>query len=89
STPELIMEIQYQKSAAAFVEPHIAKDLLPKQPHIKSIEIKLPEAEWRLGNGIGIKKSNTKLAEDIQTVLESLKKNGLTLELEKKWLTKK
>lgn len=88
STPELVMDIQYGKSAAAFVEPHIARDLLPKQPNIKAIEIQLPESEWKLGNGVGIKKSNTKLAQEIQTALDSIKKSGLTAKLEKKWLTK-
>jgi ABC-type amino acid transport substrate-binding protein len=89
STPELILEIQYNKSAASFVEPHIAKDLLLKQPDIKGIEISLPESEWRRGNGIGLKKSNTKLAEEIQTALDHIKQSGLLKELEKKWLHKK
>src|SRR3989338_9016836 len=42
STSELVMDIQYQKSAAAFAEPHIARDVLSKQPNIKAIEILLP-----------------------------------------------
>ncbi len=88
STPELVLDIQYGKSAAAFVEPHILRDLLPKQPHIKAIEIPLPESAWNLGNGIGIKKSNTKLAQEIQTALDSIKKSGLSDQLEKKWLHK-
>src|SRR3989338_675331 len=73
STPELILEIQYHKSAAAFVEPHITRTLLPKQPNIRAIEIPLPESDWKLGNGIGIKKSNTQLAKQIQTALDSIK----------------
>lgn len=86
STQELVMEIQYEKSAAAFVEPHIAKDLMVKQPNIRMMEFPLPESAWNLGNGIGIKKSNTKLANQIQSALDSIKKSGLTLKLEKKWL---
>lgn len=89
STPELVMEIQYNKSAAAFVEPHIARDLLPKQPHITAFEVALPESDWNLGNGIGIKKSNAELAQRIQIALDHMRKSGLILQLEKKWLHKK
>lgn len=88
ATPELLMDIQYGKSAAAFVEPNIAKDLQAKQPNLRAIEIPLPESAWNLGNGLGIKKSNTELTKQIQSALDSIKKSGLTLKLEKKWLTK-
>ena len=88
STPDLVLEIQYNKSAASFVEPHIAKDLLAKQPNIKGIEIQLPESEWNLGNGIGINKSNTELAKKIQSAVEDIKKSGFIVELEKKWFHK-
>jgi arginine transport system substrate-binding protein len=89
SNSELVMDIQYGKSAAAFFEPHIAQELLHKQPKLRAIEISLPEAEWRLGNGIGLNKSNTKLAQEIQDALENIKRSGISVELEKKWLHKK
>lgn len=89
SNTELILEIQYAKSAAAFVEPNIAKDMMSKQPNIKAIEIQLPEADWNMGNGIGIKKSNTELAKQIQNALDDIKKSGLSKQLEQKWLAKK
>ena len=89
SNSELVMDIQYGKSDAAFVEPYIARDIITKHPEIRMIELPLPKSAWVLGNGIGIKKSNIKLAQEIQTALDNIKKSGLTLELEKKWLHKK
>ena len=40
------------------------------------------------GPGVGIKKSNTELAKQIQNALDNLKKSGLSKQLEQKWLSK-
>ncbi|MBH1988879.1 MAG: transporter substrate-binding domain-containing protein [Myxococcaceae bacterium] len=85
TTSELLMDIQYRKSSTAFLEPHIGREVLAKEPRLKYLEVALPEAEWRLGNGIGIKKSNVKLASEIQSAVDSLKKSGELTEMERKW----
>lgn len=85
SNTELLLDIQYQKSDAIFMEPHIAKEMLAKQPELKALEVALPESAWQLGNGIGIKKSNTQLARAIQNIVSNLKNSGTLSQLEKKW----
>ncbi|MES2503877.1 MAG: transporter substrate-binding domain-containing protein [Myxococcota bacterium] len=89
ATTELIMEIKHKKSAASFVEPHIGKDVVQKESRIKFIEVALAPEDWKLGNGIGIKKSNAKLAAKIELALSQLKKAGTLETLEKKWFSKK
>ena len=89
STPELLLEIKHRKSVASFVETHIGKEILLKESRLRSIEVPMPEKDWQLGNGIGIKKSNLKLADEIKTAVETLQKTGVMKSLEKKWFTNK
>ncbi len=89
ATTELVMEIQHGKSAAAFVEPHVAKQLLAKLPKIQAVEIALPESEWKLGNGIGINKSNNQLTQQVQDAVSELKANNTLQQLEQKWFKTK
>lgn len=85
-TSEILMDVIHGKSDAGFLEPHVAKTVLPKHPNLKSIELPLKEADWVLGNGIGIKKENTALAAQIQKAVADLKANGELAKLEAKWL---
>ncbi|MBL4818119.1 MAG: transporter substrate-binding domain-containing protein [Deltaproteobacteria bacterium] len=85
ATPELILEIKYRKSVASFVEPHVATEILAKEPNLKFIEVPLGKKDWRLGNGIGVKKSNQALTEKIQSAVQELKKEGLIKKFEKRW----
>ncbi len=89
ATTELVMEIQHGKSAAAFVEPHVAKQLLAKLPKIQVVEVKLPESEWKLGNGIGLNKSNTSLIQQVQDIVLKLKTENTLQQLEQKWFKTK
>lgn len=82
---ELIMDIKYGKSLAALFEPHIASAMKEKFPELQFLNIPLEEEDWVLGNGIGIKKENSLLEEEISTVLEDLKSEGTIKELESKW----
>lgn len=88
SNSELVMDIQYKKSAAVFAEPHIAKNLMQKESNLKFIEVTLPESEWRLGNGIGIKKSNAALIKQIEETVAQMKSDDSIHQLEKKWFHK-
>jgi arginine transport system substrate-binding protein len=89
STVELIMDIKHGKSAAALVEPRIASEVMPKHVQLKRIDFALPEEDWVLGNGIGIKKGNTELINDIKNAIAALKSDGTLKGLEEKWFSKK
>ena len=86
SSAELIMDIKHQKSAAVLLEPHIARDIARKHGNLGQLEIPLPPAEWVKGNGIGIRKNNLKLLQQIQNAIDALKREGVIQDLEKKWL---
>ena len=60
-TPQVLIDVLYDKSAAAFLEPAAAKAMLIKRPELKFLEVPLREEDWVLGNGIGIKKEATVL----------------------------
>lgn len=85
SNDELIMELKFKKCSAMIAEPYIAKDILQKNTNFSGIEIHLPKKDWVLGNGIGVKKSNTDLKKNIEIQLNALTKNGSVAKIEKKW----
>lgn len=82
---DLIMDLQYGKSQAALFEPHIANAMKAKFHEIQLMPINLPETEWVLGNGIGIKKDNIELIEKIKQAVLELKEEGVIEKLEQKW----
>lgn len=83
---EVIMDIQHKKSVAALLEPNITQDIMLKHKEIQKLEIPLPATEWVKGYGIGVKKENTKLLQQVQIAIDALKQEGVILALEKKWL---
>lgn len=88
-TQDLIMDLQYGKSQAILLEPHIADAVKIKFPKIQVLPIHLPKEEWVLGNGIGIKKNRIKLIESIETAVKELKEEGVIHKLEQKWFGNK
>jgi len=89
STTDLIMDLQYGKSAATLLEPHIATVLKKKFPQLQVLPIDLPENAWVLGNGIGINKQNHALIKDIQNAVNELKEEGVITQYAQKWLEEK
>jgi arginine transport system substrate-binding protein len=85
ATPELVMDIQYGKSAAALMEPHIATEILGKYTQLRKLDITLPRDQWVLGNGIGIKKENKSLYDAVLGAVIKLKNDGTLQKLEQKW----
>ncbi len=82
---ELVMDIKYNKSIAALVEPLIGNVLKYKHPEIQSIEVPLLPEQMIFGNGIGISKENQDLKTSVEKVIKHLKESGEMEQLHKKW----
>lgn len=80
-----LMDVKYGKSVANLVEPDVAEYLKKQHPEIKILSIPLPKEESILGFGIGIKKENQELFQQIQQIIHELKASGELKELEDKW----
>lgn len=80
-----LMDVKFGKSAANLVEPDVAEYLQTQHPQIKIISVPLPEEEMILGFGIGIKKDNHELIQDVEKIIDGLKKSGELKKLENHW----
>jgi ABC-type amino acid transport substrate-binding protein len=80
---DALLNIQYAKADAAFVEPAIAKKFKKKYPEIQILNVPLNEDDQVLGVGICIKKSNINLIQQIQQAVNDSKDN--IKNFEKKW----
>jgi arginine transport system substrate-binding protein len=85
---QLVLDLKHKKSAAMLVDIEAAQGLKNKFPEIKSMYVPLKKDDWLLGNGIGIKKENAKLSQQITKIIAELKKSGELAKLEAKWLKK-
>lgn len=85
SMAELIMDLKYEKSIALLLEPHIADDVMPKFKELIRLDIPLSKEEWSYGNGIGIKKTNQSLSQQVNTAIVELRKTGALKKIEQKW----
>lgn len=82
---DALLNIQYRKSNAAFVEPAIGKKFRDKYAEIQVLDIQLPVENQVQGVGIVVKKNNVSLIKELQGAVEQLKLDGTIAELEKKW----
>lgn len=82
---DALLNIQYGKSDAAFLDPDIAKKFRAKYPEIQLVDVPLKENEQALGIGIAIKKDNEKLINEITFAINELKNDGSLKALELKW----
>lgn len=82
---DALLNIQYGKSDAAFLDPEIAKKFKAKYPEIQIVEISLKDNEQTLGMGIAIKKNNQQLINQIDAAIDELKKDGTLGQLEQRW----
>ena len=80
-----LMDVKYGKSVANLVEQDVAEYLKTQHPEIKVLNVPLPKGETIMGFGIGIKKDNQELFQQIQTVIQGLKASGELKQLEDKW----
>jgi polar amino acid transport system substrate-binding protein len=82
---DALLNIQYGKADAAFVEPAIAKKFKNKYPEIKQVDIVLTPEDHVHGVGIVIKKENTALMLEVQQAINVLKSTNIIKNLEEKW----
>jgi ABC-type amino acid transport substrate-binding protein len=82
---DALLNIQYGKSDAAFIDPEIAKKFKAKYQEIQIVDVPLKEHEQALGIGIAIKKDNQQLINQIGSAINELKNNGTIEQLELKW----
>lgn len=80
-----LIDVKYGKSAASLVEQDVAEYLQKKHPEIKILNVPLPEDEIILGFGIGIKKDNQELFQQVQQSIYELQTSGELKLLEDKW----
>lgn len=80
-----LMDVKYGKSVANLVEPDVAEYLKQQHPEIKILSVPLPKEETILGFGIGIKKENQELFQQIKHIIQELKASGELKQLEDKW----
>jgi len=87
-TVDRIMDIKYGKSLATFGDPSLVAMTLEKNPEIKVLNIPL-DTEWKTyGDGICVKKENKELANQVQTIVNAMKRDGTLQKLEIKWQLK-
>lgn len=82
---DALLNIQYGKCDAAFVEPAIAKKFKNKYPQIKLLDVTLAPEDQVHGVGIAIKKENASLIKQVQNAVDELKQEGTIKQYEEKW----
>ena len=82
---DALLNIQYGKADAAFVEPAIAKKFKAKYPNIQILEVPLSAEKCEQGVGIVIPKDKTALIQDVTDAVAILKADGTVARLEQKW----
>ena len=82
---DALLEIQFGKADAAFVEPAVARKFQKKVSEIKILDVPLKKEDLELGTGIAIKKDNKELIERVQQAVAKLKQRGIVQHLEDKW----
>lgn len=80
-----LMDVKFGKSVANLVEPDVAEYLKKKHPEVKILNVPLAKEETIMGFGIGVKKENQELFQQIQMIIQDLKASGDLKKLEDKW----
>lgn len=82
---DALLNLQYGKAAAAFVEPAIAKKFKARYPEIQILEVPLALEDQVQGIGIAIKQNNTEFINKVQHAVNALKAQGTIDKLVAKW----
>lgn len=82
---DALLNLQYGKSDAAFVEPAIAKKFKNKYPEIQILDVPLEENDHVHGIGIAVRKNNHATLTQITQATQSLQQSGTIKALEEKW----
>ncbi len=82
---DALLNIQYGKADAAFVEPAIAKKFKNKYPEVKILDVPLAPEDQVKGVGIVIKQNNAEMISQVQEAVKTLKAIGIITQSEQKW----
>jgi len=82
---DALLNIQYGKADAAFVEPAIAKKFKNKYPEVQIMNVPLPAQDQEQGIGIAINKNNIVLINQVQIAVDALKSTNIIMQLDQKW----
>lgn len=82
---DALLNIQYGKADAAFVEPAIARKFKRKYQEIQVLDIPLAPVDQVQGVGIVVKKDKANLIKPIQEAVNALKARRIIEQLEQKW----
>ncbi len=80
-----LLNIQYGKAVAVFVEPAIAKKFKAKFLEIQTLDIALNPDDQVHGVGIMIKKEHTELIAKVTAAVNQLKENGFIAQAQSRW----
>lgn len=79
-----LLDLKYGKSTALFLEPKMAKELMRKNPELKSLSIPLPVEFQIYGMGIALKKSDPR-GDEIKNAIAAMKADGTIAKLAARW----
>lgn len=82
---DALLNIQYGKADAAFVEPAIANKFKAQYPEIQILNVPLAPEDQVHGIGIVLRKDNNILIDTIQKAINALISDGTIQIYEKKW----
>ena len=82
---DALLNIQYGKADAAFVEPAIAQKFKNKYQEIQILDIALTPDDQAQGVGLVVKKNNMIMVNQVEVAVTILKSTGVIEQLEKKW----
>jgi ABC-type amino acid transport substrate-binding protein len=82
---DALLNIQYGKAVAAFVEPTIAQKFKSKYSDIQTLEVPLSQEDTVYGVGICVEKTNQPMIEAIENAVQSLRDEGTIEKLATRW----
>ncbi len=83
-----LLELKKGKALAVLLQKNIFEEYKKKFPELVALEIPLDEKNKIFGNGIGVKKENTTLIQQITDIITDLKRSGHMARLEQQLLSK-
>lgn len=85
SLSALMLDLSYNKSATVLVEYGIMKQQTSLNNNLKVLPVELPEKFIIHGMGIGLRKDNTELADQIAQIVAQMRQDGTLKRFEQKW----
>jgi len=82
---DALLNIQYGKTDAAFVEPAIARKFKNAYPEVQILDVPLAPEDQVQGVGIVIQQNNAQLINQMKQAVETLRSMGTIKQLEQKW----